>query len=336
MLIQAMALPPVAAVNDIRIDLPLAMMAERPGIETEVFVSNAKLRDHDGPKIFLWHRPIHTRDRAPDQIRSLLRRGYLIVVEFDDDPGRWPDIAANDHLTFRAAHGVQTSTHLLAAKLRQWNPEVAVFPNGIADLPAFAPRPAGGEVVLFFGALNRMKDWPPIMPALNRVLAEASRPVRVEVVGDQGFFDALETERKRFTPVCGYPDYRARLQSADIALMPLADSPFRRMKSDLKFIEAAAAGAVTLASTVLYSATVEDGRTGILFDTPESFAEKLAGLIADDAARRQIAEAAYAYVRDCRQLAPQAEARLMWYWSLADRAEALTRDLVARTPEIAA
>ena len=47
--------------------------------------------------------------------------------------------------------------------------------------------------------------------------------------------------------------------------MPLADTPFNRAKSDLKFIEAGACRVAALASHIVYANSVEDGRTGLLF-----------------------------------------------------------------------
>lgn len=91
-----------------------------------------------------------------------------------------------------------------------------------------------------------------------------------------------------------------------------------------------------MASTVLYSLTVEHGRTGMLFDTPASFAEQFRLLLADRTARAKLARAAYEYVRDRRQLKDHVHKRYDWYLSLLDRRAELTAALTARVPELGA
>ena len=283
-------------------------------------------------------RPILTRPRDVPFVRGLLERGTILVAEFDDHSQHWPEIAAHDHFTFRAAHAVQTSTDPLAALLRQWNPEVAVFPNCVTFLLPSCVGSAlpSGETVIFFGAINRKNDWAPIMPALNGVLAEpTSAGVRVEVVHDRAFFDALATPRKRFTPTCPYGRYLELLRGADIALLPLADTEFNRMKSDLKFIEAAAQGAVVLASPVVYADTVRTGETGLLFADAAEFAEGLRALLADPGLRHRLADGAYRYVAAERLLAQHYRRRQDWYWRLLADRDRLTAAVRACVPELA-
>jgi hypothetical protein len=257
LLVQALALKPVGAVNDVRVHEPLAALATRLDVRTSVSEQSADLSVEPGirDRLFLWQRPILRRPDAIAHLRMLMQRGYLVVTEFDDHPMVWPDIEGNDYLTYRGVHAVQTSTPALADLLRQWNPEVEIFPNAVSSLDPLDTR-AGDTVTLFFGALNREQDWAPIMPALNRVLAQQGERVTVAVVHDRGFFDALETDRKTFTPTCGYADYKALMKASDVTLMPLRDDVFTRMKSDLKFIESAAFGSVALASPVVYGASL--------------------------------------------------------------------------------
>jgi glycosyltransferase involved in cell wall biosynthesis len=106
--------------------------------------------------------------------------------------------------------------------------------------------------------------------------------------------------------------------------MPLADNPFNRAKSDLKFIEAAACRVAALASTVVYSNSVEDGRTGLLFRDPVEFHARLLRLLAMPEMAREMAEAARRAVTDDRMLAYQVAPRIAWYRSLWARHDALS------------
>jgi hypothetical protein len=60
---------------------------------------------------------------------------------------------------------------------------------------------------MFFGALNREKDWQRLMPVINAVAAEAGDRLKFQVVHDQSFFSALDTQHKTFTPTCDYDTY---------------------------------------------------------------------------------------------------------------------------------
>lgn len=332
LLVQAMTLKPVGAVNDVRVHLPLQALRTRPEVRVVIKDKSADLGVEPDvcDRIFLWQRPILGANDL-NGLRLLIRRGYVVVTEFDDHPKVWPQIAENDYLSYRGVHAVQTSTPVLAELLRQWNPTVEVFCNGVASLPPLDETPRR-EVTLFFGALNRGPDWRPLMPALNRVLAAQGARVRVSVVHDREFFDALETPHKTFTPTCGYDAYLRLLAAADVALLPLRDDTFTRMKSDLKFVESAAAGAVVLASPVVYAATVRDDETGLLFDGPEAFERQLVRLIDDDALRRRLRHAAHAYVAAERMLSYQTARRLAWYRHLVSERAALTDALYRRVP----
>ena len=76
----------------------------------------------------------------------LLEHGYLIIAEFDDDPLHFADLVKSNFFALRSCHGVQTTTEPLAEVLREYNPNVQVFPNQLAILPpprAFLDPAAG-------------------------------------------------------------------------------------------------------------------------------------------------------------------------------------------------
>ena len=184
-----------------RIIEPHPFMATIPGVQIQSEVNTAHLRGRfpAEDKVFIWQR-VFVGDVAKQQ--ELLRRGYLVLAEIDDDPLRWPYHQQSDFFTFRSCHGVQVSTEPLAQYLRQFNPNVAVFPNQLAYLPRPRVYTEEGPLTLFFGALNREADWSPVMPELNRILSGYRGRVKVVVIHDRSFFDALETPNKEFIPLC--------------------------------------------------------------------------------------------------------------------------------------
>jgi SAM-dependent methyltransferase len=266
--------------------------------------------------------------------RQLLDRNYLIVAEMDDDPDRWPEHAANNYITFRGCHCVQTSTEPLAGFLREVNPHVGIFPNHVASLPPPRVYQNADPLRLFFGAINREGDWAPLMPAINRVLKERQQRVWVHVIHDQQFFNALTTPFKSFDPFCAYERYLEILHDCEVALLPLEPTRFNSMKSDLKFVECSAHGVAVLASPTVYDASVKDGETGLIYRGVEDFEAKLRSLLEDRALRRGLAAKAYEWVKAGRLLSQHYRARADWYRRMVAQLPQLTADLRQRVPEL--
>ncbi len=333
--IGANMLAPVGGVSHLRVVYPMRAMFTDPGViirmtsEFEVGPSEA-----DIPRVFVLHRPALSAPRAAELFRQLRAGGWVVVTEFDDHPDFFTSLQNEEQLSFRAVHAVQTSTPALAEVLRKRNPEVRVFPNAIRALPEVRNFADPSTMTLFFGALNRESDWRPLMPMLNAVAATVGERLRVSVVHDRNFFDALETPHKTFTPTCDHDTYMSLLGQSEISFMPLGDTWFNRAKSDLKFIEAGACRVAALASSVVYGASIEDGRTGLLFRDGEELRARLLRLIAMPDMARSLGDAARSYVAAERMLAYQVAPRIAWYRSLWERREELERARVARMAEL--
>ncbi len=331
MIVAGNMLPPIGGVSHVRVVHPLNAMATDPSVTTRL---SGQLENDPGgddtPRIFVMHRPALSGDQGRETIRRIIDAGWLVVTEFDDHPDFFQVMQDADQLTFRGVHAVQTSTLPLANVLRKRNPEIAIFPNAIVALPEVQNFQSPDHVTLFFGALNRDADWRDLMPVLNEVADKVGDKLRFQVVHDAGFFEALETPHKSFTPICDYETYQRLLGQCEISFMPLADNLFNRAKSDLKFIEAAAARVAPLASTVVYGDSVEDGKTGLLFRDAEELRERLLRLVVMPDLARQVGDAARAYVAEHRMIAYQVAPRIAWYRSLWARREALTQALEHR------
>jgi 2-polyprenyl-3-methyl-5-hydroxy-6-metoxy-1,4-benzoquinol methylase len=329
-------LDPIGGVSEVRVIEPLRAIGTDSSVVTRIVTDLKSLElPPETPRIFIVHRPALLGEASLAPIRRLLDLGYIVVCEFDDHPEFIPILQRPDVLNFRAVHAVQTTTEPLAALFRRDNPEVAVFANAISQLPQVCNHATPGRLSLFFGGLNRETDWPPFMPALNAVAAVAGERLHFQVVNDQGFFDALQTPHKSFTPLCDYQTYLGLLAGSEISFMPLLDTPFNRAKSDLKFLEAAAARVAALASPVVYGASIENGRTGLLFDNARDLQQKLMRLVANPELAQVMGDAARAFVARHKMLAYQVAERNAWYRSLWARRDALRRDLFRRVPELA-
>jgi SAM-dependent methyltransferase len=329
--IGASMLTPVGGVSPVRVMDPLGAMMTDPAVQAHIAPPpDVPVLPAGTPRIYVLHRPILNGEQGLGVIHSLLRDGWLIVTEFDDHPDYLHHQAGPDRYVFSGVHAIQTSTPAMAEVLRTRNPEVRVFPNAIRALPDIRNFADPQSMTLFFGALNREQDWRPLIPALNAIAARVGERLKFCVVHDQRFFDALDTPHKTFTPTCDYETYLELLGGCEISLMPLQDTPFNRAKSDLKFIEAAACRAVSLASHVVYADSIEDGQTGLLFHDGQEFSERLLRLVAMPDLALAIGDAARAYVENERMLAYQVAARVAWYRDLWSRRNELTEALLAR------
>ncbi len=337
LLVNATMLAPQGGVSDVRILEPMRALRSDTSVYTAV-MPEPELAPQlpDTPRVAVLHRPLLMGEAGLARVRSLLAKGYVIVVEFDDDPSFMAErgLDLSQLLTFKAVHAVQTSTPVLAETLRAENPEVGMFRNAVFELPAPRNFNDPDRLTMIFAAINREEDWAPLMPALNEVARAVGPRLQIQVVHDQAFYEALETPHKTFTPMCDYATYLKMLGDAEIALMPLADNRFNRAKSDLKFIEASACRVAALASPVVYAGSVEDGRTGMLFSDARGFRSALLRLLAYPEAARRMADAARDYVARERMLAYQVGERIAWYRSLWERKPELDAALRQRVPEL--
>ena len=126
--------------SDVRVGEPGRFLATIPGVRT---LTGTGLQFDDlaqtwpgEEKVFLQQRIVIPRaDHLRLPARTCWRRDYLIVGEFDDDPGHFAELVRTDYFALRSCHCIQTTTDVMAETLRAFNPHVVVFPNQIAALP---------------------------------------------------------------------------------------------------------------------------------------------------------------------------------------------------------
>ncbi|WP_294149254.1 glycosyltransferase [uncultured Selenomonas sp.] len=331
--------------------LPSKCLATVPGVFARVHetsLNGALAQQMQSSVVIRQRRSYQSVEEGLERTERLRQGGHVIVYEMDDNPILWEERNARvKHMDFVGAHAVQASTPALAEVLRQYNPHVYVMENQLWELPEprdyeAEERESGGRVVVFFGALNREKDWQDILPALNRAAAKYRGKIFFRVLADRKFYEALETEDKEFLrsehdydgKFVSYEVYERALHGSDIALLPLRNTAFNQTKSDLKFIESAGHGAVVLASPTVYARTVADGCTGCLYRDAEMFETKLERLVEHSAYRHAIARSAYAYVKEHRLMSQHYMERVNLYRYLVAHHEELDQDLVARLEKV--
>lgn len=334
-----------------RITEPAKFLETVPGFfarQSKNSISTTLAKSVEGSVVIRQRQGFVSFDEAQKVTAHLREQGHLIIYEMDDNPILWHQKnVSSRYMDYRGAHAVQVSTPMLADIVRPYNPHVLVFENELMELPEARDYEAEeeenrGRVTIFFGALNREQEWQEILPALNRAAKRYAGKIFFRVLADQASFDSLDTQDKEFVGdlkqyggrYVPYDVYTRVLHSADIALLPLRDTPFNRGKSDLKFIESAGHGAVVLASPTVYERTVVDGCTGCIYRSPEEFEAKLAHLIEDAEGRHVIARAAYGYVRDHRLLSQHYMERYLAYQELSMHRDELDAELAERLRQL--
>lgn len=115
----------------------------------------------------------------------------------------------------------------------------------------------------------------------------------------------IPTDRYTFIPWCPYQEYKLRLvmMGHDIAIAPLRPHRFNVCRSAIKYYESTVMrqpAAFLGQNTGPYAAEVIDGQTGMLWNTPYEFGDKLRTLIENEKLRREIASNGKQWVRENR------------------------------------
>ncbi len=229
-----------------------------------------------------------------------------------------PDTRAFFGLIARSLHGadlVTCPTEELAHQARLRGRPAFVLPNGFDAAGHDAARRAHRDWVGYAddvvrigyagGSRTHQRDFAAAAPALARVLRAhpdtcltlfrdpASGEGLVLIDEFEAFADlAHRIEWRDMVPLADLPRELARFA---INIAPLqAGNEFCEAKSELKFWEAALAGAPTIASpTGPYRRAIEHGVTGLLADTEEAWFAALTRLVGHPAERARLAQAAY-------------------------------------------
>lgn len=324
----ALGLKKIGGVTEARVDHPMQALASLPTVQASWGAGTVSLPRGAAPGVFILHRQFLNGDALTDTAESMAARGWTLVSDIDDDPHHWPQYVASDFRAFRGVHAVTVSTDALAEMIRPWNPNVAVFPNAVSRLPdiAAATPKGGARMRIFFGALNREGDWADVSRTVADIAASHADRLEWVVVHDQSFFNALPANvAKTFHPTLAHPAYLQLLASCDLALLPLSDTPFNRLKSDLKLIECASAGVAPICSRIVYADDPAHADFAVFAETPDEWRDALLGLIAFPGEVRRRRDLGRAHVAAHRMHSGDTARR-----------EAFYRDIAARRPELEA
>lgn len=257
---------------------------------------------------------------ATDRWRRLASGTYgrrpMLVFEIDDDlwdiepanaPARSffnlknPELLDNLTECARLADVCTVSTEPLAEVVRQVNPNVIVLPNQLPAL-AFAPdalQHVGGDYwrIGWAGGPSHAADVEEMVPGLRQHFRRRTDDRYLNLGTLFPSVDrAVAGHLTQFPWTPDMSEHYDRLTMLDIGLAPLRPSLFNRSKSEIKFLEYAAAGAAVIASRHgPYERVIEQGRTGLLVGSPHEWTSALRELTSDWGTRMELAANARVY-----------------------------------------
>ncbi|MFT3679444.1 MAG: glycosyltransferase [Ferruginibacter sp.] len=248
--------------------MPLMLMQ---GIDVYI-TNNLKQEDFEkGCDIFIYNRTI------PDEVIPVVselkeRYGFRICVDIDDHWKLDPHHILYDHFqeTEFAKQQIEhimnadlvTVTHeRLAAAVMEYNKNVHILPNAIPNQGQFDIERTKSEVTRLFwqGSVTHKADieildrpinaLAPIFPKIKMIMAGW-------MDGEPDWHSMVHSYTAGFKhcykiiPGKHVAEYYSNYAEADICLIPLVNSPFNRMKSNLKVLEAANLGLPVICSHV--------------------------------------------------------------------------------------
>lgn len=246
---------------------------------------------------------LHKLRLAPWEMHWLSRCNPRSVFDIDDAtwlsqpgrPGELPIASASRRRAFaaicRGARLTFAGNRFLADHAQAAGAQVALVPTAV-DVAACPPADLGrrgGGIAVWIGLPGNLQYLEPLRPAFAAV-ARSHSGFRLRVISS-GFPDWSDV------PIEAVPwqpgiENSAALGSADVGLMPLADDEFTRGKCAFKLLQYMAATLPCIASPVgANREVVDDGRTGLLADTPDAWRMALEELLADRTRREAMGRA---------------------------------------------
>jgi GT2 family glycosyltransferase/glycosyltransferase involved in cell wall biosynthesis len=242
-------------------------------------------------------------------IEQILNSGQPVVYETDDLPFGLPNghpfsaVLQNDKeyviSVIQRVDAVIVSTPALARWMHvQCQPKsVYVLPNAVEVSLLHAPVRQRLEPIriALAGTPTHDADYALLDEALEKVIKKYGKRINFVVIG------RLPQRLRNYSNVMGIdfiPDYRLYAKylpkfEFDIALVPLLDNTFNKVKSPIKWLEYSAAGIAGIFSDVEPYACVEHGVTGLKVpNTTEAWFDAICDLIDHPEKRLAIAKAA--------------------------------------------
>jgi glycosyltransferase involved in cell wall biosynthesis len=265
-------------------------------------------------------------------VNKIRLKGSGVIYNLDDNYFDLPfikdkqpvgEIPAIVSFLLRQADAVLVTTPALRKRLLEYNPNIHVLPNQLDERLLVTRYPGNVDLrqdqkritVGYMGTFTHDEDLRMILPALKSIQLHYPGRIEFQVVGvvnkEQTKQELQELPIRYVYPrpeEHEYPLFMLWFTGSihwDIAISPLANTPFNSCKSDIKFLDYASIGAAGIFSqSPAYLDTVHHRQNGWLAEnSPEAWEKALEALINDPTLRLNIARDASRYLYTQRTLA---------------------------------
>jgi tetratricopeptide (TPR) repeat protein len=234
---------------------------------------------------------------------------------------RNPICLATTYQLIQLSDAVQAVSDILLERFQFLFETGRVFDNQIQEMGP-PPRSAGNPVIIGWGgSTGHTEDLKWIAPALKR-FCDQNDGVCFSFMGNPQQFEEVfgswaRSDKCRYKDPGSLSDYFGFLDTLDIGLAPLKDTPFNACRSDVKFIEYASRGVVpVLSDTGPYRKHARNGQNALVFKDPDQLVHTLESLIHDTGLMQTMKQKAYDYVRTHRLEQDRAHERIDVYRGL--------------------
>ena len=206
---------------------------------------------------------------------------------------------------------ITATTERLADYASKYNKNVKVLPNCIDHSMWWNLNLRKNKQlrVGWSGGVSHYEDWYAIRKPLNELMKEYD--FKLIMVGSHyaGLIDEDNKDRVEVHPWVPFKghSYRMMCLGLDVAIVPLADLPFNKNKSPVKWFEMSAMGVPSIVSDVQpYKGVFMEGETALGYRTPRQFKKALKTLLTKPKLRKNIGYASRKWVeknRDAKKCA---------------------------------
>lgn len=241
------------------------------------------------------------------------RYGKPIVLDMDDHllalpenhihriEGSYADALLPIMHALYTADAITVTTPYLRKVLTRYNKNIHVLPNYLDETiwhfrePLQTPAENLPLTIMYMGTQTHKEDAVEIVEVLKTVLERYGAKINLKFYGMDPPESLLGLSNVSSLPFGPYEfvDFAQGLVelSADIGIAPLADHPFNRSKSGIKYFEYTAMGIPGIYSALEpYTETIKPGQTGFLAHSSMEWLEYLTAVIEAPDLRKQIAE----------------------------------------------
>jgi hypothetical protein len=280
---------------------------------------------HGSLDVIVMQRIMH--EALIEPIKKARATGQVIINDCDD----WYDGLDPTNIAFRSTHprtnrhvnrdhyrsilaassGLTVSTPYLASRLERLNSNIVVVENAI-DLSRWEFRDVGDEnpVIGWAGATSfRSHDLEELKGILGPFCEKHGVPFHhgghhQRCVSAPELLGLPETVETSAEPMCAIFDYPTIMDSFNIGIIPLRDTPFNHAKSDIKGLEYGARGIPFVASPSPAYVELAERGAGSVARRPKDWIREL-GRLLDPDHRRSAGKAA-------RSAAEARDIQLLW------------------------